>query len=307
MTMTYIGVDVSKDWIDAFDPRSARHKRYRRDALAAFATEAAGTQVIFEASGGYDRPLMQALGQAGVAFARVNPRQAREFARACGTLAKTDRVDAHNLAQMGAALQPAAHQPVTAEQDAMSALMSRKHDLTVMITQERNRLQQTPSAWVQAQIDRNLTRLEEEKKALIAEIERTIDSDAQLRQTARRLKAVPGVGPHAVAMILARLPELGRCNRRQIAALAGLAPQAADSGTLRGKRRVWGGRPDVRRALFISALAASRFDPDYKAFRNRLEANGKPKKVAIMAVARKLLTAINAMVRDNTNYQSQAA
>ena len=303
MTMTYLGVDVSKNWIDAFDPRTGRATRYPRDALAEFAADASGTQVIFEASGSYDRPLSRALRGAGVVFSRVNPRQARDFAKACGQLAKTDRVDARNLARMGAALQPAATRPACAEQEALAALVARKQDVTAMIVQEKNRLSQTEADWVKARIRAHLAMLESERTDLLTEIARITESSETLREKARRLRSAPGIGPHAVAVLLARMPELGALDRRQIAALAGLAPQAVDSGMLRGKRRVWGGRPDVRRALFISALAASRFDPSYKAFRARLEASGKPKKVAIMAVARKLLTALNAMIRDQADYQ----
>ena len=304
MTMTYIGVDASKNWIDTFDPRDSYHRRYATDDLAAFAAACAGAHVVFEASGGYDRPLAAALEQAGVVYSRVNPRQAREFARACGRLAKTDRVDAQNLAQMGAALRPSATRPTSAAERALAALVARKQDVTAMIVQERNRLSQADLAWVRDRIAAHLTALEAEKTALQDEIARRIASTETLRRRAAQLSAVPGIGPHATATLLARLPELGACDRRQIAALAGLAPQAADSGLMRGKRRVWGGRPDVRRALFIAALAASRHATAFKAFRDQLEANGKPKKVAIMAVARKLLTILNALVRDGTSYKT---
>lgn len=308
MTQDYIGVDVSKDWIDVFDPRAGTHSRHSTAAasLARFARTARGTQVIFEASGGYDRPLATALGRAGVVFTRVNPRQAREFARASGRLAKSDRVDAGLLARMGAALTPAPTPPLCPARRHLADLLSRRQDLVGMIGQERNRAQQATDPWVRAAITAHLQALRHQLAATEQRIAHHVAAEPELSEQARRLQAASGIGAHTASVLLAYLPELGQLDRRRIAALAGLAPQANDSGRRRGPRRVWGGRPQLRRALFIAALAASRHDPVLAAFRARLEANGKAKKTAILAVARKLVTILNAMIRDNTLYRATA-
>ena len=289
MPVEFIGVDVAKDWIDVFDPRTGAHSRHEMTpaALRAFARNARGTRVIFEASGGYDRPLAEALTHAGIPYSRVNPRAARDFARASGRLAKTDRVDAPSPAQRR-----------------LSSAVSRREDIARMIVQEQNRLQQADDPWVAKRTAVHLRALLRERAqadALIAELQ---TADPEFRARATRLRAVPGVGPQTAAILLAHLPELGSLDRRAIASLAGLAPQADDSGRRQGKRRVYGGRPQLRRALFIAALSAARCDPRFRAFRARLVEAGKPKKAAILAVARKLLTVLNAMIRDGAEYRS---
>lgn len=323
MTQSTIGVDVSRDRIDVFDPRTGRHARHGSSpaSLARFARAARGAQVIFEGeagngsvqwtdpppNGGCDRPLANALHQAGVAFTRVNPRQAREFARATGQLAKTDRVDAELLARMGAALRLAPTPPVSPARQRLAELLSRRQDLVGMIVQERNRARQASDPWIRAAIATHLRGLRRQLAAIGQRIAQHVAAEPELSEPAQRLQAAPGIGAHTASVLLAHLPELGRLDRRRIAALAGLAPQANDSGRRTGPRtgprRVWGGRPQLRRALFIAALAASRHDPVFFAFRARLEASGKAKKTAILAVARKLVIALNAMTRDNAPYQ----
>jgi len=305
----FIGVDIAKDWIDIFRLSTGRRERIATTgaALARFARSARGTLVILEASGGYERALAGALARAGVDYARVNPRQAREFARATGRLAKTDRVDAELLARMGRALELAPTPPLEANRARLAALVARRADLVAMIRSERNRARQIDDRWIAREIARLLKVLERHLAAIEIEIETLIAADAELAAQSVRLRAVPGIGPAVSAVLLARLPELGKLGRRQIASLAGLAPHADDSGRRHGKRRIWGGRADLRRAIYLAAFIASRYDPTLKAFRQRLQEAGKPVKLAITACARKLLTILNAMFRDNTDYRPAPA
>lgn len=304
-----LGVDVAKDWIDIFALSTGGRQRVAttKAALAAFARAAVGAFVVFEASGGYERPLAAALAQAGVSFVRVNPRQARDFARATGRLAKTDRVDAEILARMGQALDLAPTPPEDPHRARLADLIARRDDIGGMMRAEKNRAATARDPWIARQIagvirvlERHLARLEAEIAALLAACER-------LSAEARRLRSVPGVGSLVSATLVARLPELGRLDHRRIAALAGLAPHACDSGLSRGKRHIWGGRADVRRTLYLAAFVASNRDPRFKAFRQRLQAAGKPTKVALTACARKLLTILNAMVRAGEDYRRPAA
>lgn len=304
-----LGVDIAKDWIDVFDPASGRARRIDTTsrALKAFAAGAQGAFIVCEASGGCHRPLLAALDARGVLYARVNPRHAREFARATGQLAKTDRIDARMLAEMGRALELKPTAPVTPERQRLADLVARRDDLVAMAVAEKNRLAQAKTqAWdsfVRRDIEATLKTLVRRRKKLEAAIARHVKNSAALDAANRRLQSAPGVGPAIASALLARLPELGQLDRRAIANLAGLAPHACDSGHGRGARHIWGGRADVRRPLYIAAFIASRCDPELKAFRERLIAAGKPFKVAIVAVARKLLVALNAAMRQNRNYE----
>jgi len=305
MTHDIIGVDIAKDWIDIHSLSDGQSKRIAttRSALLRFAAQADGALVVFEASGGYERPLTEALSAAGCAFARVNPRQAREFARATGRLAKTDRVDAAMLAEMGRALRLKPSPLRAPERIRLAELMARRDDLSDMRRREVNRVKQARDAWIKKDIKAMLRALERRLVRVEAEINAQIEADETLARAAARLQSMPGIGPILAASLVARLPELGRLDRRAIASLAGLAPHACDSGVFRGKRRVWGGRAEVRRSLYLAGFIASRYDPRLRAFRQRLETAGKPAKVAIVAVARKLLTILNAMFRDASRYK----
>lgn len=307
MTQDVIGVDISKDWIDAFDGRSGRHERIAATPrnLRDFARRAEGALVVFEASGGYERPLARALETAETGYARVNPRQAREFARASGRLAKTDRVDAAVLAEMGRALALPRTVPVSPERRRLADFLARREDLSAMLKAEKNRLAQTEDRWIARKIAKHIRALETERREVEHKIAALIENAPVLRAAAAQLQTAPGIGPIVAAILLAQLPELGSLDRRRIASLAGLAPQACDSGIKRGRRRVWGGRPQIRTAMFIAALGASRFDPRFQAFRARLEQAGKSKKAAIIAVARKLLTILNAMIQNGSPYEPE--
>ncbi|OYW88023.1 MAG: IS110 family transposase [Hyphomonas sp. 34-62-18] len=308
MPQNVIGVDIAKDWIDTHCLDSGRPGRLEMTprALKAFARRCAGALVVFEASGGYERPLAEALGAAGVAYARINPRQAREFARATGRLAKTDRVDAEVLARMGRALELAPTPPPDPTRERLAALMARRDDLTGEAAREACRLRQARDAFVRADIASLIGILKRRIARLEAEIAALIKAHAPLAETEARLRSAPGIGPITAASLIARLPELGHVSRGAIANLAGLAPHACDSGQMRGQRRIWGGRKDVRTSLYQAAFIASRYDPALKALRKKLQDAGKPFKVAIIAVARILLTQLNAILREQRNYRPGA-
>ncbi|QEW24701.1 Transposase IS116/IS110/IS902 family protein [Roseovarius indicus] len=303
-----IGVDIAKDWIDVFFLSTGRAERVPMATaeLRAFAARARGALVVFEASGGYEHPLAEALGAADVTYARVNPRQAREFARATGRLAKTDRVDARVLAEMGRALALRPTPPADPGRARLAGLMGRRDDLGAMLRAEMARLRQARDASVRRDIGSMIALLRRRIGKLEAEIAAVIGADEALSDRSRLLRTMPGVGPLLAASLLARLPELGRLDRRAIASLAGLAPHACDSGRFRGKRRIWGGRAEVRRTLYLAGFIASRYDPALRAFRRKLQEAGKPVKLAIVACARKLLTVLNAMLRDQREHRPAA-
>lgn len=305
MTQNFIGVDVAKDWIDVHHLATGKKQRIptTKKRLTSFATASGDALVVLEASGGYERALTDALARAGTAYARVNPRQAREFARACGRLAKTDRVDAKGLAEMGRALELTPTPPGDPNRVRLADLVARRDDLVVSTRREKNRVLQVHDAWIKGEIKRLIRVLEGHLARVEAEVSALVQAHRDLRKQSRRLCSVPGIGPVISAAILALLPELGQLCRRQTASLAGLAPHACDSGLHRGKRRIWGGRAGLRRVLYLAAFIASRYDPAIKAFRQRLQDAGKPVKLAITACARKLLTILNAMFREEKDYK----
>lgn len=304
-----IGVDIAKGWIDVWYLSSSRHERIymTKQDLARFARGARGCLAVLEASGGYERPVTEALAKAGVDCARVNPRQAREFARAMGKLAKTDRVDAEILALMGRTLPLKPTPPADPDRQRLADLVARRAALVGMIGAEKNRAGTTRDVWLAQEIASSISGLQEQLAAVEDQIAALVAARAPLAEAGRRMRSVPGIGPALAAVLLAWLPELGELDHRRIAALAGLAPHACDSGLSRGKRHVWGGRAGVRRALYLAAFIASRHDPVFKAFRKRLQDAGKPTKVALTACARKLLTILNAMMRDGKDYVKQTA
>jgi transposase len=257
---------------------------------------------VFEATSGCDETLRRLLTQAKVPFARVNPRRAREFARAAGVLAKTDRVDARVLAELGLRLELAPTVEPSQERRALSELLARRDQLVEEIVRERNRLHQARSRTVRCDIESHIRLLEGRRDKIERAILELVRDSRELAQCAAKLRAIPGVGPVVAATLLAELPELGLRDRRAIAALAGLAPLANDSGRYKGKRRIWGGRRKVRRVLFIAAMHASRRCPHWARLRQRMHSAGKPIKAILIAIARKLLVAINAMMRDNATF-----
>lgn len=302
----FVGIDVSQRTLHVADDRhqavrtvpnnDCGHQRLVVDLADA-------TLVVFEATGSYHRQLAAALGRADIPFCVLNPRQARDFAKATGQLAKTDRVDARILALFAQRMRPRACEPVSEARAALSELVTRRHQLIQMRTAETNRRHQHrfgPSVrehieWLNAQI-----------KSIQAQIETLVRAQPQWRHDLERWQTVPGVGPVLCHTLLAALPELGKLNRHQVSALAGVAPLCCDSGTYRGQRHIWGGRAQLRRCLYMAALVASRFNPELKAFYDRLLSRGKPKKVALTACMRKLLVCLNAMQRDAAGYRPAA-
>jgi transposase len=258
--------------------------------------------VVLEATGGLEIPAVAALAAAGLPAVVVNPRQVREFARATGRLAKTDAIDAQVLAQFGEALQPEVRPlPDTATQE-LSALVARRRQLIEMLTAEKNRLRMATKK-VRRNIEAHIRWLEGELLDLDDGLGEVIRSSPVWRERDNLLRSVPGVGPVLSSVLLADLPELGKLSRKEVAALVGVAPLNRDSGKFRGRRQVWGGRSQVRATLYMAALVASRYNPAIKRFYQRLLSGGKPKKVALTACMRKLLTILNAMTRAQTSWQ----
>jgi transposase len=283
----FIGIDVSKHHLDIFDG-TARRILNSAEAIAAWIEGLAGTQrVLFEATGRYDRELRELLGQAGIGFSRVNPAQARAFARSTGILAKTDKIDARLLAMMAQALRPPQHQPVSPARDTLAELHKRRDQLVETRQQERTRQQ-----WLSAEI-----------AAFDAAIRELIKATPELAQDQRLLRSIPGFGPVVASALMARLPEAGGRSPKTIAALAGLAPINNDSGEFRGKRAIRGGRPRVRKALYMAALATIRSSGCFAARFKAMTEKGKPAKLALIAIARKLLVIANAVLRDKTPYR----
>lgn len=305
MHQTYLGVDVSKDRLDIYHPRlGSRQCANDPKAIRALVAQVRreGLWVVFEATGGYDRALREALEAAELPFSRLNPRQARDFARASGLLAKTDRVDARMLAEFGRRMQPP-RTPATPEiRKQLQALATRRRQLVEARKEEATRLAQTADPVARADIRAMITILARHIRDFEARIAALVTGDPVLACTARRMQSVPGIGPIVAATLIAELPELGSLCRRRIAALAGLAPVAQDSGRMRGRRSIRGGRATVRSMLYIAALHASRHGAVFKAFRARLTAAGKPTKLTLTATAHKLLTILNAMMKTGQDF-----
>ncbi len=247
--------------------------------------------------------LPAALAAAGIAVAVLNPRQTRDFARATGRLAKTDRLDAKVLARFAEAVRPAPRTLPEAEAREFQAILARRRQLIAMMTAEKNRLGAVTSKAVGRRIEAHIRWLEKELSRTDRDLDEAIEKSPAFKENEALLRSVPGVGPVLTRTLLAELPELGSLTPREPSALVGVAPLNRDSGTLRGRRSVWGGRARVREALYMGALIASRHNPTIRAFYARLLAAGKPKKVALVACMRKLLIILNAVMRDRTPWR----
>jgi transposase len=301
-----VGIDVSKRMLDIFDDAVGTPERIA-NASQPITEQVARWRcgnvfVVFEATGVYDRELAEGLRQAGIRFARINPARARDFARASGQLAKTDAIDARMLAAFAHAMVPAADRAPKPERNTLAALAKRRDQLVHMRAQEKNRRSEAHDRTMIEHIVRHLDFLNGEIKAIEVEIKALIKSEPEISEQARLIRSAPGIGPVACMQLIAQMPELGQVGPKQVAALAGLAPLNVDSGTYRGKRTIGGGRKRVRDALYMAALNAVRRDSSIKAFYQRLRTAGKPAKLALIAVARKLLTTLNAMLRDRKTY-----
>jgi transposase len=304
-----VGVDVSKDRLDVAVGSGSLVRGFGNDPgghreLVELMRAAAPSRVVIEATGGYERAVVAALAAAGVCVVVLNPRRAREFARAAGILAKTDALDAGVLARYGETLRPAPRPLPDKEQRALQDLVTRRRQMVDMLTQEKNRLQQASSARVRGSIEAIIKALGRQIDDCDGEITRAVENSPAWKDAAERMDSVPGVGFKTASVLLASLPELGTLSRQAIAALAGLAPMNRDSGRQRGKRCISGGRSDVRTALYMAALTAVRHNPVIKSFYTRLVGAGKAKKLALTAAAHKLLTILNAILRDKRSWTS---
>jgi len=302
----YVGIDVGQRRLDVAhgteawwvtnDDRGIAELVARLKALRP-------TQVVLEATGGIELPLVGALAAAEVPVVVVNPRQVRQFAKATGRLAKTDAIDAQVLALFAERVQPALRPLPDAATRQLNSLVTRRRQVIEMLTAEKNRLR-TAAPAVRGYIEEHILWLERSLSDLDSELGQAIHSSDIWRAQDNLLQSVPGVGPVLSITLLAELPELGCLNRKEIAALVGVAPLNRDSGTLRGRRTIWGGRSQVRSALYMAALVAARHNPVIRVFYERLVAAGKPKKVALIACMRKFLTILNAMIRHHSPWQT---
>lgn len=306
----WVGIDVAKDtlaiWVRPTGLSFAVANTLEGHKQLLLRLSSMSVQrVLLEATGGYERRVMEALLAAGLAVERINPQRARAFATAVGKVAKTDPIDAAVLAHMAQVLETPSRKSVSAEANALRALVQRREQLVQQRDDERRRQHQTTHAIVRASLARGI-------RALQREIDRfKTDIAIAMRQVddalAQQLNAVKGLGPVTTSSMIAFVPELGTLDRRQIAALVGVAPYNVDSGQHAGKRHIRGGRPAIRRVLYMATLSVIRSQPDFKARYLALRARGKCAKVAIVACMRVLLIRLNAMVRDKTQWRNHAA
>ena len=307
-----VGIDVAKAALDVAVRPQGEERHLANDAagiaaLVEWLRALNPDVIVVEATGGYEAPLVAELGIASLPVAVVNPRQVRDFARATGRLAKTDRLDAQTLAHFGQAVRPTPRPLPDAAAQASAALVERRRQVVAMRTAEENRLGATRVALVRTRIQAHLAWLEVDLGEIDEDLRQRLRASPLWRAQDDLLQSVPGIGPIVSLTLLAELPELGRLSHAQIAALVGVAPLNRDSGTLRGRRAVWGGRRAVRTVLYMGTLRATRCNPAIQPFYERLLAAGKAKKVALVACMHKLLTILNAMVKHQAHWQAQAA
>lgn len=308
MAHIFVGIDVAKDRLDIHVHPSGERLSVATDeaglaALVSRLQALAPALIALEATGGYEIDAAVALASAGLPVAVVNPRQIRDFARAHGQLAKTDTLDARIIALFADAVRPAPRPLADAQRQQLGELVTRRRQLLDMLGAEMNRRRLVRDRRVRQRVDAHIAWLEQALQELEHDLRDTIRSSPVWRETDDLLRSVPGVGPVTAYTLIADLPELGHLGRRQIAALVGVAPLNRDSGLLRGRRMIAGGRPAVRRTLYMAALPATRCNPVIARFYRRLVEAGRPPKLALTAAMRKLLTILNAMLRDRRPWQ----
>jgi len=303
--LVYVGMDIAKATLDLYAPLGPRPQSRQftnnsvgHRALVRWLQKLGSVHIVCEATGGYERAVVTALQQATIAVSVVNPRRARDFARAQGRLAKTDRLDAQVLAEFGQRLQPAATPVPSAAQRQLAELVSRRQQLQQLRVAENNRLEHTTHPAVRRQLQRHLVGLDRQLDQLDAWISALVAAEPWLAHKVARLCTVVGVGQITAVVLLATMPELGTLNRRQAAALAGVAPFNRDSGPRRGHRLIGGGRAVARRALYMAALVGAFANPRFQVFYQRLIAAGKAPKVALVAVMRKLIILLNQLLKN---------
>ncbi len=302
-----VGVDVSKAKLDvAVSPGGQQwtvdNSQASCEALATELGKLGASLVVMEATGGWEILAAGVLAAHGIPVAVVNPRQVRDFAKATGRLAKTDAIDARVLAQFGQAIPVRPRALRDAEGEELKALVTRRRQLTTMLVEEKNRLSRAPKR-LERDLKTHVAWLERRLELIDKDLDKAVKASPVWRTKSDLLRGVPGVGPVLVAVLLADMPELGQASRKEIAALAGLAPLNRDSGTLRGRRCIWGGRGQVRAVLYMATLAGTRCNPTLKSFFERLRGTGKEFKVAMVACMKKLLIILNAMVRDQSPWR----
>ena len=305
----YVGIDVAKDRVDVAirpggDTWSADYDERGMSELVSCLRTAEPTAVLLEATGGLEVPLVSALAAAALPVVVVNPRQVRDFAKATGKLAKTDALDAQVLAHFAEAVRPPVRPLRDEDTQELNSLTTRRSQLMTMLVAEKNRLRRASHS-VHPSIQSHIRWLEQELSDLDKDLRKALRSSPVWREKDNLLRSVPGVGEQLSLSLLAYLPELGTLNRKRIAALVGVAPFNRDSGSRRSKRSVWGGRTRLRAVLYMGALVASRHNPVLRAFYQRLLAAGKPKKLALTACMRKLLTILNTMVKTGQHWTHQ--
>jgi transposase len=310
-TSSYVGIDVSKDRLDVAVLRERQETQVEnsREGIARLVEQMQALQpelMVVEATGGYQRAVVEALFWAGLAVAVVNPARVRQFARACGLLAKTDKLDAQVLAVFGEKVQPRRYESKSEAGKQLSALLVRRRQLEEMLKAEQNRLR-TVARSLRDSVQRMIAYLKAEKKLLDEQIEQFVTDQEAWQEQAEILGSAPGVGKVTTATLLAELPELGKMDRKKIAALVGVAPMNSDSGKKRGYRKTKGGRGDVRSVLYMATLVATRHNPLIRAQYQQLLKRGKLKKVALIACMRKFLTILNAMARDRQPFRCAIA
>lgn len=304
----YVGIDVSKNWLDCSDGTSSWnhiHDSAGIKELRERLSELQPTLIVLEATGGYEAAVAGVLASGGLPVAVVNPRQVRDFARATGKLAKTDEIDASILALFAERIRPEPRPLADCITQELAALVARRRQLLDMLASETNRLTRASSK-VAKRIQSHVHWLQRELKRVDEDLDRMIQESPIWRAKEDLLRSVPGIGPVVSRTLLAELPELGQLNRREIAALAGLAPFNHDSGLQRGRRMIHGGRASVRKSLYMATLAATQWNPVIRSFYQRLIQRGKPPKVALVACMRKLLTILNAMAASGTPWIESA-
>jgi transposase len=306
-TQTNVGIDVSKDWLDIVvlpsgeTWRTENQEEAIREMIKTL-EQLKPERIVLEATGGYEQMLAVQLYLAGLPLCRVNPKRTRYFARSLGQLAKTDTLDGKVLALFGERVKPPLTRLPSEKERILSALITRREQVLNFLVSERNRLDTAPKE-LHASLNEHITWLKNELKQLERKIDTFVNDDPDFKQKSELLVEVQGIGKKTAAKLIADVPELGECDRKQIAALIGVAPYSRDSGRKQGQRFISGGRPDVRSILYMATLTATRCNPVIRVMYQRLLKAGKKKKVALVACMRKLLTILNAIIRDHSHWQ----
>jgi transposase len=302
----YCGVDVAKSYLDVAlgeeERRVSNDRAGYKELVKWLGKSKTEVQVVCEASGGYERALVQALQRAKVKVSVVSASRVRQYARAAGILAKTDRIDARVLCAFAKAIQPGITAPREGEQERLREMEAHRRHLSRLVVAETNRAKQLGNATVRKMSAKLVNQIQKQIENLDLLIKELIEQSPELSVKAQKLTAFSGVGERTAVLLLAQMPELGELNRNQAAALAGVAPFNRDSGQMRGKRTIFGGRRAVRSGLYMSALVAAQYNPILRAFYQRLRAAGKPSKLALTAVMRKLLIALNSALKNDLRY-----